>query len=73
MLIARESLELKVKEMEETQELMLSAHHQGTGRDSIRSVSRLTTEETFTLDGWSRKFASVSVEKLLEKYMLVRN
>ena len=39
------------------------------GRDKAFVRSRLlTTEETFTFDGWTPKFASSKVEKLLEKY-----
>ena len=39
------------------------------GRDKAFVRSRLlTTDETFTFDGWTPKFASSKVEKLLEKY-----
>ena len=66
----RESLELKVKEMEKSRADVECYHDiMVIGRDKAFVRSRLlTTEETFTFDGWTPKFASSKVEKLLEKY-----
>lgn len=66
----REELEAKIKEMAYVKSHIESYHDiMVVNRDKAQIRSNLlTTEETFTFDGWAPKYETGKLEKLLAKY-----